>query len=125
MFDQMSRMEDHLMGMNRQLLAQNNALVKKMLLDDRKKQSKNDTKKKIAQGWMDMMVHWPSKTRELCLACKLCNIQIQLCYWNKKNAVKNEFKKVVLQVNVHWLTPEPDMKNSFQTGFLSDLHFFN
>ena len=57
MFDQMSRMEDHLMGMNRQLLAQNNALVKKMLLDDRKKQSKNDTKKKIAQGWMDMMVH--------------------------------------------------------------------
>ena len=45
MFDQMSRMEDHLMGMNRQLLAQNNALVKKLLLDDRKKQGKNDTKK--------------------------------------------------------------------------------
>ena len=46
MFDQMSRMEDHLMGMNRQLLAQNNALIKKLLLDDRKKQGKNDTKKR-------------------------------------------------------------------------------
>ena len=45
MFDQMSRLEDHLMGMNRQLLAQNNALVKKLLLDDRKKQGKSDTEK--------------------------------------------------------------------------------
>ena len=43
MFDQMSRLEDHLMGLNRQLLAQNNALVKKLLLDDRKKQGKSDT----------------------------------------------------------------------------------
>ena len=45
MFDQLSRLEDHLMGMNRQLLAQNNALVKKLLLDDRKKQGKSDTEK--------------------------------------------------------------------------------
>ena len=44
MFGQMSRMSDHVMDMNSKLLAQNNALVKKLLQDDTKKQG-NDTKK--------------------------------------------------------------------------------
>ena len=44
MFGQMSRMSDHVMDMNSKLLAQNNALVKKLLQDDTKKQD-NDAKK--------------------------------------------------------------------------------
>ena len=44
MFGQMSRMSDHVMDMNNKLLAQNNALVKKLLQDDTKKQD-NDAKK--------------------------------------------------------------------------------
>ena len=51
MFGQMSKMSDHVMDMNSKLLAQNNALVKKLLQDDKKKQD-NDTKNKD-DSWLD------------------------------------------------------------------------
>ena len=51
MFGQMSKMSDHVMDMNSKLLAQNNALVKKLLQDDKKKQD-NDTKNED-DSWLD------------------------------------------------------------------------
>ena len=51
MFGQMSKMSDHVMDMNSKLLAQNNALVKKLLQDDKKKQD-NDPKNED-DSWLD------------------------------------------------------------------------